>query len=119
MSLDNPQRLEDLLNYRLSRLLALSSAPGIRLFEGGYGVSRREWSLVGLIAENGKMSPSKLAQIAHLDRAHVSKAITELVAKGLLVREAAPNDARRAQIQDHHNHRCPHADQQHGKDRQG
>jgi hypothetical protein len=33
MSLDNPQRLEDLLNYRLSRLLALSSAPGIRLFE--------------------------------------------------------------------------------------
>jgi DNA-binding MarR family transcriptional regulator len=98
MSLDNPQRLEDLLNYRLSRLLALSSAPGIRLFEGGYGVSRREWSLVGLIAENGKMSPSKLAQIAHLDRAHVSKAITELVAKGLLVRETAPNDARRAQV---------------------
>ena len=98
MSLDNPQRLEDLLNYRLSRLLALSSAPGIRLFEGGYGVCRREWSLVGLIAENGKMSPSKLAQIAHLERAHVSKAITELVAKGLLVRKTAPNDARRAQI---------------------
>ena len=60
MSLDNPQRLEDLLNYRLSRLLALSSAPGIRLFEGGYGVSRREWSLVGLIAENGKIIPARI-----------------------------------------------------------
>lgn len=98
MSLDNPQLLGELLNYRLSRLLALSSAPGIRLFEGGYGVSRREWSLVCLIAENGKMSPSELAKIAHLERAHVSRAITELVAKGLLVRHTAPNDARRAQL---------------------
>ena len=99
MSLDNPQQLGDLLNYRLSRLLALSSAPGIRLFEGGYGVSRREWSLVCLMAENGKMSPSRLAQIAHLERAHVSRAITELVAKGFLVRHKAPNDARRAHVE--------------------
>ncbi len=98
MSLEKPKRLDELLNYRLARLLALSSAPGIRLFEGGYGVSRREWSLVGLVALHGPMSPSELAAIAHLDRPRVSRAITELVTQGLLARIELPNDRRRAQI---------------------
>jgi len=56
-------------------------------------------SLVGLIAEHGSMSPSDLAQVAHLERAHVSRAITGLVRKGLLLRRAAPNDGRRAQVE--------------------
>ena len=98
MSLEAPQRLDELLNYRLARLLAKSSAPGIRLFEGRYGVSRREWRLVGLVAVYGAMSPSDLAALAHLDRPCVSRAITELVEKGLMVRTSVPNDARRAQI---------------------
>jgi DNA-binding MarR family transcriptional regulator len=98
MSLEHPRRLDELLNYRLARLLALSSAPGIRLFEGGYGVSRREWSLVGMVAVHGPMSPSELAALAHLDRSHVSRAITELVAKGLLARSDRPNDRRRAEV---------------------
>lgn len=98
MSLDKPKRLDELLNYRLARLLALSSAPGIRLFEGGYGISRREWSLVGMVAEHGPMSPSDLAALAHLERPHVSRAITDLVAKGLLARSQLPNDRRRAKV---------------------
>lgn len=98
MSLGKPKRLDELLNYRLARLLALSSAPGIRLFEGGYGVSRREWSLVGMVALHGPISPSELAALAHLDRPHVSRAITELVAKGLLARSNLPNDRRRAKV---------------------
>ncbi len=98
MSLQAPKRLDELLNYRLARLLAKSSAPGIRLFEGRYGVSRREWRLVGLVAVYGAMSPSDLATLAHLDRPCVSRAITELVEKGLLVRAGVPNDGRRAQV---------------------
>jgi DNA-binding MarR family transcriptional regulator len=98
MSLEAPKRLDELLNYRLARLLAKSSAPGIRLFEGSYGVSRREWRLVGLVEVYGAMSPSDLAALAHLDRPCVSRAITELVEKGLLVRTSVPNDARRARV---------------------
>jgi|APCry1669188879_1035177.scaffolds.fasta_scaffold00340_6 DNA-binding MarR family transcriptional regulator len=98
MSLEAPTRLDELLNYRLARILAKSSAPGIRLFEGMYGVSRREWRLVGLVAIYGAMSPSALATLAHLDRPCVSRAITELVAKGLLTRAGLPNDRRRAQV---------------------
>ena len=98
MSLEKPKRLDELLNYRLARLLALSSAPGIRLFEGGYGVSRREWSLVGMVAVHGPMSPSELAALAHLDRPRVSRVISQLVAKGLLARSDLPNDRRRARV---------------------
>ena len=98
MSLEAPQRLDELLNYRMARLLAKSSAPGIRLFEGTYAVSRREWRLVGLVAVYGAMSPSELAELAHLDRPCVSRAITELVEKGLLVRAGVANDGRRARV---------------------
>ncbi|HXE49058.1 MAG TPA: MarR family transcriptional regulator [Ramlibacter sp.] len=98
MSLEKPKRIDELLNYRLARLLALSSAPGIRLFEGGYGVSRREWSLVGMVAVHGPMSPSELAALAHLDRPRVSRVISQLVINGLLARSHVPNDRRRAQI---------------------
>jgi len=98
VSLGKPKRLDELLNYRLARLLALSSAPGIRLFEGRYGISRREWSLVGLVALHGPISPSQLAELAQLERSHVSRAITDLAAKGLLARSSVANDRRRAKV---------------------
>jgi DNA-binding MarR family transcriptional regulator len=44
------------------------------------------------------MSPSELAALAHLERPHVSRAITDLVAKRLLARSRVPNDRRRAQV---------------------
>jgi DNA-binding MarR family transcriptional regulator len=99
MSLDHPENLDQLFNNRLSRLLASSSAPSIRLFEGGYGVSRREWRLVGLVAVYGAMSPSELAERAHLERPRVSRVLTGLVQRGLLARVGLPNDRRRARVE--------------------
>jgi DNA-binding MarR family transcriptional regulator len=99
MSLAHPENLDQLLNNRLSRLLASSSAPSIRLFEGKYGVSRREWRLVGLVAVYGAMSPSELAQRAHLERPRVSRVLTGLVQRGLLARAELPNDRRRAHVE--------------------
>lgn len=99
MSLQQPDNLDQLLNYRLARLLASSSAPGIRMFEGRYGVSRREWRLVGLVAVYGTMSPSDLAERAHLDRPRVSRVLTGLVRRGLLARVGLPNDRRRARVE--------------------
>lgn len=98
MSLTDPRTTGDLLNYRLSRLLASSGAMVVRLCEGRYGITRREWRLIALLAEHGAMSPSELAQRAHLERARVSRLIPELVAKKLLSRVAVPEDARRAVV---------------------
>lgn len=93
-----PVCLDDLLNYRLARLVATSGAPVIRLCEGGYGITRREWRIVALLADQGALSPSTLAERGDLDRARTSRAITALVAKKLIERIAEPGDRRRATV---------------------
>jgi len=98
MTLSDPAHLGELLNYRLMRLFALSGAPVVRLCEGRYGISRREWRVVALLAAHGPLSPSALAEQGDLDRARTSRAIGTLVAKQLLVRRAQPGDARRAVV---------------------
>lgn len=98
MSLADPRRSDDLLNYRLSRLLAASGAMVVRLCEGRYGITRREWRVVAVLAEHGPMSPSDLATRTHLERGRASALITQLAAKKLLQRARVPGDARRAEV---------------------
>ena len=98
LSLRHPRSLDDLLNYRLLQLHAFSGAPVVRLLEGRYGIARREWRLIGLLAARGELSPSALADEAQLDRPRTSRAIGALVAKGLLVRVPLPGDARQARV---------------------
>ena len=98
MSLGDPHGAKDLLNYRLSRLLASSGAMVVRLCEGRYGITRREWRLIALLAEEGPISPSELAQHVHLERARVTALITTLANKKLLRRETLAKDARRANV---------------------
>lgn len=98
MSLADPRTVDDLLNYRLSCLLASSGAMVTRLCEGRYGITRREWRLIALLAAHGAMSPSELAQRAHLERARISRHVTELVQKKLMRRVALAEDRRRAEV---------------------
>jgi DNA-binding MarR family transcriptional regulator len=93
-----PRQLDELLNYRLMRLFAVSSAPVIRLCEGGYGIARREWRILALLAAHGELSPSALAERGDLDRARTSRAVGSLVKKQLVRRLALQGDRRRARV---------------------
>jgi DNA-binding MarR family transcriptional regulator len=92
--LTHPQGLDDLLLYRLYRLLAVAGEPVTRLCEGVHGITRREWRLLALLGQHGAMGSSQLAERALLDRARTSKAVTSLVTKGLLSRQTGPADRR-------------------------
>lgn len=96
--LGEPTSLDDLLLYRLSRLLATSGSMVVRLCEGRYGITRREWRVLALLAQEEGLLSSQLAERARLDRARTSKAITSLVAKKLLRRETRPGDRRQATL---------------------
>ena len=96
--LDRPTGLDDLLLYRLSRLLAVAGSMVIRLCEGRFGITRREWRIVALLGENEGMLSSQLAERAQLDRARTSRAITSLVGKKLLQRETGKGDRRQARL---------------------
>lgn len=97
-ALDDPQQHDDLLNFRLKRLLTLGGAPAIRLCEGGFGVARQEWRLVAALVEHGQASPSSLAERSGLEPARVSQTVTRLVQKGLVERVELPSDRRRATL---------------------
>jgi DNA-binding MarR family transcriptional regulator len=98
-SLLSPARIDDLLNYQLSRLTAFAGSAVIRLCEGKYGISRREWHILALLGGHGPRAPSELADMTHLDRARVSRALALLREKGLVNRIARPGDHRRAVVE--------------------
>lgn len=92
----DPVTLDDLLLYRISRLMGVAGTPVIRLCEGRFGITRREWRILALLIREEGLLSSQLAEKAQLDRARTSKAITSLVAKKLLQRQSRPADRRQA-----------------------
>lgn len=98
-ALIQPQTLKDLLLFRLSHYLAMASAPIIKICEGQFGISRREWRLLATLAESGAMNSSTLALRCGLDRARTSRAISSLEQKKLLRRNAVASDQRLVRIE--------------------
>lgn len=106
----NPAVLDDLFLYHLARLQAAAGSRVVRLCEGRYGITRREWRMLGLLAEVGQLQPSQLAEQAQLDRTRTSRTITALLAKGLVRRESQAGDARRALLRLSDTGRALHAE---------
>ena len=96
--LRQPGALDDLLLYRLARLLAVGGSMVIRLCEGRFGITRREWRVIARLAEEQDLLSSELAERIQLDRARTSRAITSLVAKKLLRRQSGTADRRQARL---------------------
>ena len=98
--LDQAATLDDVLLYRISRLLGVAGSLVIRLCEGRFGITRREWRLLALLAqsESQGLLSSDLAERAQLDRPRTSKAVSSLVTKKLLRRETRPADRRQAML---------------------
>lgn len=90
--------MTELFLYRLSRLQAVAVAPLGRLSEARYGISRREWRLIVVLARHGAMLSSELADRAQLDRARTSRVVTTLADMKLIVREVMPSDRRQARV---------------------
>ena len=73
--------IDDLLRYRLGRLSSTGGSMVVRLCEGGYGTTRREWAVWARLYDNGGLPPSVLAERMHRDRARNSRTLTALVKK--------------------------------------
>ena len=102
MTLSPSQRLasvDDLLLYRIGQLSAAAGAMVVRLCEGGYGITRREWAMLAQLHghPDGLLS-SELADRMHRDRARTSRAVTALVGKQLIERTALPHDRRSVRV---------------------
>ncbi|MES2936211.1 MAG: MarR family transcriptional regulator [Pseudomonadota bacterium] len=96
--LAEPAALDDLLLYRVSRLRAVAGGMVVRLCEGRFGITWREWRVLASLAREEGLLSSQLAERAQLDRARTSRAIGSLAGKGLLLREAGRADRRQARL---------------------
>ncbi|TWO72237.1 MarR family transcriptional regulator [Caenimonas sedimenti] len=96
--LAHPQALDDLLLYRMNRALQVAGGMVIRLCEGRFGITRREWRVIGALVQEPGLLSSQLAERAQLDRARTSRAITSLVAKKLVRRATGTGDRRQASV---------------------
>jgi DNA-binding MarR family transcriptional regulator len=92
--LTHPLTIDDLFLYRISRLLATGGAQVIRLCEGTFGITRREFRILALLAQGDGLLSSELAGRAQLDRARTSRAVTALSAKLLVSRNPRLGDRR-------------------------
>jgi DNA-binding MarR family transcriptional regulator len=92
--LTDPQAPDDLLLYRLGRLAATAGIMVVRLCEGRYGITRREWRALAWLGRQDGVLSSQLADRIQLDRARTSRAVTSMVAKGLLRRVPGQADRR-------------------------
>lgn len=93
-SLGEPEAITDLLLYRFHKVLANAGALVTRMCEVEFGVTRREWAVLAVLAAHGPIGSAELATHAQLDRPTTSKAVSGLVAKSLIRRKARAGDAR-------------------------
>jgi DNA-binding MarR family transcriptional regulator len=93
------ESLADMPLYRFSRLLAEAGSLVVRLCEGRFGITRREWRLISYLAAQPGLPPSELARLAGLDKAQSSRCVASLLDKQLVVRISDPSDGRRATLE--------------------
>ena len=90
----HPQTLDDMLLYVMWQLQACAGSVVVRLCKGEFGITLREWRVLAQLAAHEGVQSSELARHASLDRARTSRALTGLVAKGLVERTPREGDRR-------------------------
>lgn len=88
----------DLLLFRINKLASIAGQPLVRLCEGRYGITRREWRLILVLAQDGPLLSSELARRSRIERARTSAAISQMVSAGLAQRVPRAGDRRFVEI---------------------
>lgn len=98
LALRTPSSLEDLLLYRMWRAVRASSCMATRMVEGGFGITHREWGMIGVLAQIGEVRSSEFAERLHLDRVSTSRGLRSLCEKQLVERRQDAEDGREVHV---------------------
>ncbi|HEV7264618.1 MAG TPA: MarR family transcriptional regulator [Falsiroseomonas sp.] len=86
--------IKDLVSYRIHRLAnALSRGAALR-YRQGFDVSLMEWRILALLGDFAPLTLKDLAKESGLDKSQASRAVADLVQRGLVLREIGREDAR-------------------------
>lgn len=85
-SIGDSKGIQDLLLFRLSKIVSIGGSMVTRICEGRFGITRREWAVLALLAQADEMKWARLVEQSELDNARLSRAVSSLVSKGLAVK---------------------------------
>jgi DNA-binding MarR family transcriptional regulator len=86
--------IKDLISYRVHRLAnALSRGAAIG-YRQGFDVSLMEWRILALLGDFAPLTLKDLAKESGLDKGQASRAVADLVRRGLVLRRTGRADAR-------------------------
>ncbi len=88
--------IRDLVSYRLSRAASLMSRGAALRYRREFNVSLGEWRALALLAAGAPPSLMQLARAAGLDKAQMSRVVSSLVGRDLVVRDGTGRAARLA-----------------------
>lgn len=88
--LKHPAGIEDFLLFRMSKVVALGGGIVTRICEGQFGITRREWTVLAIVARAETIAWSEVGQRCEIDDSRLSRAVSSLAAKKFLRKSHAP-----------------------------
>lgn len=79
--------IHGLLSYRLSRVANAMSRSAALRYRREFDVSLGEWRTIALLGADAPLTLNKLARLAALDKAQMSRVVAKLSDRGLVLRE--------------------------------
>lgn len=80
--------ITELLSFRLHQVANAISRSAATRYRRDFDVSLGEWRTIALLGAEAPLSLNKLARLASLDKGQMSRVVTKLDERGLLVRES-------------------------------
>jgi DNA-binding MarR family transcriptional regulator len=90
--------IKELLSYRLHVVANLLSRGAAMRYKREFGVSLWEWRTIALLGAQAPLSLNELAKAAGLDKSQMSRVVSGLAERGLVLRNADETDARGLQL---------------------
>jgi len=86
--------LHRLLDFNILQLANRISTDFARLY-ATFGIGIPEWRVLAVLGEKGPVTANQICTVTFMDRAIVSRAVSDLVKKDYVVRQGDPEDRRR------------------------
>ncbi len=86
-ALKNPAHIEEFPIYRIHNLARVATQGVGLMFRRELGISRREWRISAFVGRYPELGLTRLAELAALDTVVTSRAVAQLVKKGLIANQ--------------------------------
>ena len=90
--------IKTLLSYRMHRVVNQMSRSAAARYRAGFDVTLAEWRTIALLGVDAPLSLNELAREAGLDKGQISRVISGLSDRGLVLRELASEGGRTVRL---------------------